>query len=271
MGHECLRAGARRRTTPIRSGDRPAMPAHPRRVSLKQSRSTERRRTRQESPADRRDSFAHLRSWSAYRKSLGVKPRRLNLYAVPGRVGKKKHLNLSRADEVRTLALIVALAMIPGGGTVAVIALTTQPDLNELTPVASHTAGFSLLSWESLLRDQPHALDARSAIASGAAVEVLGYVMDGNRTLENGERMQEFTLLPEAGSPIHPAHRFGDQMIDVHLRDDARFRFSPHTLVWVRGSLQSLSGDPTGDKPLYTIEQAHAERAGRGAIRKYFR
>jgi len=161
--------------------------------------------------------------------------------------------------------------MIPGGGTVAVIALMSQPDLSELTPVASHTAGFSLLGWESLLRDQPHALDSGSAIASGAAVEVLGYVMDVNRTLENGQRVQEFILLPEAGNLIHPAHRFGDQMIDVHLRDAARFRFSPHTLVWVRGSLQPLPGDPIGDKPLSTIEQARAELADRGEIKKYFR
>ena len=161
--------------------------------------------------------------------------------------------------------------MIPGGGTVAVIELTTQPDLDELAPVAIHNAGFSLLGWESLLRDQPHALDAASAIASGAAVEVLGYMMDGNRTPANGEWVQEFTLLPEAGNPLHPAHRFGDQMIGVHLRDDARVRFSTHTLVWVWGSLQSLPGDPMGDKPLYTIEQARAELAARAEIRKYFR
>lgn len=151
------------------------------------------------------------------------------------------------------------------------IALTTQPDLNELTPVASHTAGLSLLGWESLLRDQPHALDAGSATAPGAAVEVLGYMMDGNRTLENGKWVQEFTLLPEAGNPIHPAHRFGDQMITVHLRDDARARFSLRTLVWVSGSLQALPGDPVGDKPLYTIEQARAKLAGREEIRKHFR
>ena len=112
-----------------------------------------------------------------------------------------RQVAISRAHEVRPLALMVDVAMIPGGGTVAVIALTTQPDLNELTPVASHTAGFSLLGWESLLRDQPHALDAGSAIASGTGVEVLGCLMDGNRTVENGKWVQEFTLLPEAGNP----------------------------------------------------------------------
>jgi len=186
-------------------------------------------------------------------------------------IGSKNHVVISRADEVRTLALIVALAMIPGGGTVAVIAFTTQPDLNELTPVVSHTAGFTLLGWESLLRDQTHTLNAGSAIASGTAVEVLGYMMDGNRTLENGEWVQEFTLLPEAGNPIHLAHRFGDQMITVHLRNDARARFSLRALVWVSGNLKALPGDPVGDKPLYAIEQARAELAGRGEARTYFR
>jgi len=194
-----------------------------------------------------------------------------NLYSVRVGIGRKKHVAISRAHEVRTLALIVALAMIPGGGTVAIIAFTTQPDLNELTPVASHTAGFSLLGWESLLRDQTHALDAGSVIASGAAVEVLGYMMDGNRALENGEWVQEFTLLPEAGNPIHSAHRFGDQMITVHLRSGTRARFSLRALLWVSGSLQALAGDPVGDRPLYTIEQARAELAGREEIRKHFR
>jgi hypothetical protein len=199
----------------------------------------------------------------------GLRSRKL--YCVRVGIGRKKHIAISRTAEVRTLALIVALAMIPGGGTVAVIAFRTPPDLNELIPVASHTGGFSLLGWENLLRDQAHALDLGAVIASGAAVEVLGYMMDGNRTRENGEWVPEFTLLPEAGNLIQPAHRFGDQMITVHLRTGARARFSLRALVWVSGSLQALAGDPVGDRPLYTIEQARAELAGREEIRKYFR
>jgi len=198
-------------------------------------------------------------------------PQARNLYAVGLRVGRKKHPAISRTDEVRTLALIVALTMLPAGGTVAVIALTSLPDLSELTPAASHTAGYSNLSWPSLLRDQPRVLDTGSAISSGAAVEILGYMMDGNRTLDKGEWVHEFTLFPEAGNRILPAHRFGDQMIRVHLLDDARLRFSPRALVWVRGNLRILSGDPNGDKPLYTLEQARAQLGDRGEIRKYFR
>ncbi len=161
--------------------------------------------------------------------------------------------------------------MIPGGGTVAVIALRSQPDLNELTPITNHTASFSLLGWESLLRDQRHALDAGSAVATGAAVEVLGYMMESRQTQEEGQRVQEFTLLPEAGNPIHPAHRFGDQMITVHLRDDSRVQFSHRALVWVSGELLMLAGDPVGDKPLYALEQARVQLADRREIGKHFR
>jgi len=60
-------------------------------------------------------------------------------------------------------------------------------------------------------------------------------------------------------------------MITVHLRADSRSRFSPRTLVWVAGNLLALPGDPVGDKPLQTIEQARAELAGREEIRKHFR
>lgn len=190
---------------------------------------------------------------------------------MPARVGKGKYLTISRADEVRTLALIVALSILPAGGTVAVIALTSQPDLSELTPVGSHTTGYSLLNWESLLRDQPHALNTGPTISSGTAVEVLGYMMEGSRALEKGQWVQEFTLLPEAGNPLHPAHRFGDQMISVRLQGAVRLRFSPRALVWVSGKLQALSGDPVGEKPLYTLDQALAQLADRGEVRKYFR
>lgn len=190
---------------------------------------------------------------------------------MPTRVGSRKGLTISRADEVRTLALIVVLTILPAAGTIAVIALTSQPDLSELTPVRNHTTGNSLLSWTSLLRDPSHAPEAGSAISSGAVVELLGYMMDGNRPLKKGRWVPEFILLPETGDPIHPVRRFGDQMINVHLRDDAHVRFSPRTLVWVSGSLQAWSGDPVGDKPLYALDQARAQLADRGEVRKYFK
>jgi len=190
---------------------------------------------------------------------------------VPARVGSRKGLTISRADEVRTLALIVVLTILPAAGTIAVIALRSQPDLSELTPVRNHTTGNSLLSWASLLRDPSHAPEAGSAISSGAVVELLGYMMDGNRPPKKGRWVPEFILLPETGDPIYPAHRFGDQMISVHLRGDAHVRFSPRALVWVSGRLEASSGDSVGDKPLNALEQARTELADRGEIRKYFK
>ena len=83
--------------------------------------------------------------------------------------------------------------------------------------------------------------------------------------------VQDFILMSEAGNWMHPAHRYGDQMIAVHLQKNARVRFSPRAVVWVWGTLQSLPGDPGGAKPVYVLEQARAHTADKAEIRRYFR
>jgi hypothetical protein len=78
-------------------------------------------------------------------------------------------------------------------------------------------------------------------------------------------------LLPEAGNLLHPAHRFGDQMIAVHLVPDARVRFSARALVWVRGTFRASAGDPAGAEPVYTLDRARVQPASKDEIRKYFK
>jgi hypothetical protein len=65
------------------------------------------------------------------------------------------------------------------------------------------------------------------------------YSSDGI-AIGEGQWVQDFVLLPEAGNFLHPAHRFGDQMITVHLEPDTRVRFSSRALVWVGGNISSL-------------------------------
>jgi hypothetical protein len=43
--------------------------------------------------------------------------------------------------------------------------------------------------------------------------------MDGDRSIGKNQWVQDFVLLPEAGTRLHPAHRIRDQMIAVHLED----------------------------------------------------
>jgi hypothetical protein len=186
----------------------------------------------------------------------------------PGR-GKRK-LTISRREEVRTLLLIGAGVTIPLAGALWAISVTGRPDLSDLVPIGNSVENCAVLNWSTLLRDHPKALDAGSSLSAGAQVQALGYMFAGDRALGEGEWVQDFVLLPEAGNFLHPAHRFGDQMINVHLEPDTRVRFSFRALVWVRGTFRASAGDPAGAKPLCALERAHVRPAERREILKYF-
>jgi len=173
----------------------------------------------------------------------------------------KKKLPISRWDELRTLVLVIVVTVVPVAGTVFVVFASTQPNLSGLTPIRGPQENYSLLNWSSLGRDSP----------LNKAVQVLGYMMDGERPLRDGEWVQDFVLLPEAGNLLHPAHRFGDQMIAVHLNNDSRVHFSPGSLVWVWGMFRESRGDPGGTALHYTLEKASARPADKSDIGKYFK
>ena len=160
---------------------------------------------------------------------------------------------------------------VPVFGSFWAITATTQADLSELSPLTVQTPEYAVLAWSSLLRGHSKTLEARSAIFSGASIQVLGYMMDGAQSIRAGKPTQSFILLPDAGNIMHAAHRFGDQMIAVRLRDRDTIKFSPRALVWVWGTLQSSPGDPAGDEPLYALGNARAEIAPKADIDKYFR
>jgi hypothetical protein len=186
----------------------------------------------------------------------------------PGR-GKRK-LSISRREEVLTLLLIAAGVTIPVAGTLLAISATSRPDLSGLVPVRNSAGNYVVLNWSTLLRDHPHALDAGSALFGGTPVQALGYMLESDPASREGDWTREFVLLPEAGNLLHPAHRFGDQMIAVHLEPGTRVRLSLRALVWVRGTFRVSAGDPAGSKPLYTLERARAQPASKEEIRKYF-
>jgi hypothetical protein len=50
-------------------------------------------------------------------------------------------------------------------------------------------------------------------ISMGTKVRALGYMMDADQPVRDGERVRRFILLPDAGNVVHPAHRFGDETI----------------------------------------------------------
>jgi hypothetical protein len=161
--------------------------------------------------------------------------------------GKVCAVRVSKGQEIRALVLVIAITMVPVAGTVIAVVATTQPNLSGLTPIRNPQPNYSLVDWSNL--GHPN-----------KAVQVLGYMFDGDRPLREGDWVQDFVLLPEAGNVLHPAHR--DHMISVHLKDNSRIQFSPKSLVWVWGTFR--------ESPL-SVEQAAARPADKNEIRKYFK
>ena len=169
----------------------------------------------------------------------------------------------------RTLALIVTIICIPLLGTVLAVVITTKPDLSGLIPSNAQVGDYIVLSWRELLQTH-HELSSAAAKLDGAAVQALGYMVDGEESIHPGDFVQDFVLLPDAGNVLDPAERFGDQMIRVHLRGSDRVRFSPRHLVWVWGTFRVSVGDSSGSTPLYHLESARTQPADRADIGRYF-
>jgi len=185
--------------------------------------------------------------------------------------GRRRKPGVSPSEERRTLILVLISIGVPALGAVWAITSTSQPDLCDLSPVTVQSGQYALLGWPMLLRDPSHALNAGATRFSGELIQALGYMMDGVQPIAAGQPTERFVLLPDTGNLLHPAHRFGDQMIAVHLRESETTKFSPKALVWVWGTLRISPGDPAGAVPIYDLDNARAELAPQTDIRKYFR
>ena len=180
----------------------------------------------------------------------------------------RKHEIASRRAS-RTLAGLVALICLPVIAVVLLIFRTTGPDLFDLVPKVSRADGYVLLAWYDLERSH-HALK-EGGLSADTPTLALGYMMESDQPIPDGQPVGRFVLLPDAGNAVHPAHRFGDQMIEVRLRGGDTVRFSEGSLVWVWGIWRILPGDPNGPKPLYELGNARIEPADKSDIPKYFR
>lgn len=145
----------------------------------------------------------------------------------------------------------------------------TGPDLFDLSPTVPSVDGYMLVAWYNLERG--HGALKVGRPSAGSPTRVLGYMMYGDHPIQDGDAVDRFVLLPDAGSAVHPADRFGDQMIDVQLRTGTAILFKEGRLVWVWGTWKSLAGDSAGDKPLYQLQDAHAKNVDAAEIPKYFR
>jgi len=202
--------------------------------------------------------------------SDGPEERAFAVALYPVRIREKNKFSISRWHEIRFLALLTVGLCVPVLGPLIAIFSTTEPDISDLTPIYRKIGEDLILNWPDLER-RPHALREASSVFVGARLQALGYMMENDRPIRAGQPVQDFILLPGAGNVLHPAHRFGDQMIAVHLAPGGPVPFTPRRLIWVRGTFRASSGDPTGSRPLYDLEQAQVVLASKTKIRRYFK
>src|SRR5258708_13978364 len=119
------------------------------------------------------------------------------------RWGRKRKLGVSPGELRRALVLVLFIACVPVLGTVWVVTSTSEPDLSELKPLKQSEGNDPVLEWAALRRDHSRAMAAGSQAFSGAEVQALGYMAEGDQA-------GDFFLLPDAGNLLHPAHRFAD-------------------------------------------------------------
>ena len=169
----------------------------------------------------------------------------------------------------RAVVGLSALICLPVIVVAVLISRTSGPDLFDLVPKQPNVDGYALLAWYDLDRGRYSLKEG--GVSTGARMRALGYMMDGDQPVRDGQIVRRFVLLPDKGNAMHPAHRFGDEMIEVHLGPDNSIRFSWGSLVWVWGTLRASPGDPRGPIPLYQLDKARVEAADEREIPRYFR
>jgi hypothetical protein len=173
--------------------------------------------------------------------------------------------------EIRMIVLVMVVTCVPALAAVLMIAVSSEPDLTDLDRVPQPDGAPAVLTWPELSRDRKHGLNAAPAVAAGARVMALGYMMDDNRRVRNREPVRSFLLLPEAGNLLHPAHRIGDQMIEAHLASGHEEPFAARHLVQVSGILRLRPGRPAAEQALYVLDEADVRLIERADIGKYYK
>src|SRR5580704_1526235 len=129
----------------------------------------------------------------------------------------RSRIRNARAKERWTLALVLVVTRVPVLATLFATISTTEPDLFDFTPINPRVGNYLPLNWSELREGHLHTLSSGPTECSDAVVQALGYLTEGDGSILTGELIRDFVLLPEVGDALHPAHRFGDQMVAVHL------------------------------------------------------
>ena len=97
---------------------------------------------------------------------------------------------------MRIFGSIVICVIAVAGVGICLVTASSQTDLSDLTPVAQPPGSPPALSWASLLRHRRLIADAGGAPHTGIEARALGYAMDADRPLNDGEPVSTLCCFP---------------------------------------------------------------------------
>ena len=168
----------------------------------------------------------------------------------------------TRKGETGALAIMLAAIVVPMLLTSGLIAIDMRTDLSELRARQGvGIDGFRAMGWSDL-----------SSLAPGRTTPalMLGYMMDGRRTVPDGTPIETFTLMPDAGHLLHPAHREPDAMVEVWLPLDSPIRYADRRLIEVSGTLRRKDARLNEGEAAFTLANAAVRFAADRRIRDWF-
>jgi hypothetical protein len=190
---------------------------------------------------------------------------------------KKKHISETRRkEELQALITIICAVTLPLILAIILVAAEMRPDLSDLMPSeALPDQDVSLIGWPDLEIPEGRSVSLEQARwQPRRRVRMLGYMVDGftadeHKPAQKGAQIAAFTLLPEAGQFLHPAHRIPDQMVEIRLAHNALFEY--RSLVWATGTLARTAARLDGDQALYAMTDAGEKPAVQSDITLWFK
>jgi len=189
-----------------------------------------------------------------------------------------KRSSLARADqkrrnEQRTLAGLLVAIIVTLSLVYLLVSADLRQDLSEANPRSgAEVDGAPIFGWRPLAVEIPAEAQTlrQHGPADGTSVSMLGYMMDGCRVVRKGAQVTEFTLMPDAGSWVHAAHRDPDEMVEVRLMSGTRVPYMDRRLVWVTGRFHHIRSVMRYGEALYRIDGARVREASAKALAQWF-
>lgn len=197
--------------------------------------------------------------FAIYHRGVGARTIRRRDEAVRRRQARQETLTLWKI--IAALATPMLLAFV-------LVAMDMRSDLDELKSSGQADSNGAIpVGWAELEGRSDSAVQ-HAPLWEGLRVRMIGYMMDGYKPSRDGEQVNMFVLLPEAGQFLHPAHRIPNQMVEVRPLHSVAFRF--RQLVWASGTLNHTTARRGDEKAAYAMSEAEVVPASERDISKWF-